>query len=159
MALVERDGPFSMFPGIDRTLTILDGAGMDLVFDAAQGSHRLTTESPPFAFSAELSVEARLVASTVTDLNVMTRRQHHRHRVSRLAFQGRRVFATAAAEIAVFCIGPNPLTVTTGNGPAQELQSRDCAILRTAPDSLVLMASGPAQVLVVEFYRTAATAE
>ncbi len=30
MATVASDGPFSIFPGIDRTLSILDGAGLSL---------------------------------------------------------------------------------------------------------------------------------
>lgn len=33
MADVAQDGPFSIFPGIDRTLCILEGAGMSLSID------------------------------------------------------------------------------------------------------------------------------
>ena len=43
MALVATDGPFSTFSGIDRTLTILDGQGIDL-FVEGQPPTRITDQ-------------------------------------------------------------------------------------------------------------------
>lgn len=37
MAVVAQDGPFSSFPGIDRTLCVIEGAGMELDFGAGGG--------------------------------------------------------------------------------------------------------------------------
>ncbi|AWN46163.1 hypothetical protein DK419_07410 [Methylobacterium terrae] len=84
MATVAADGPFSLFPGIDRTLAILDGAGMDLAVEG-HGAHRLTRDRVPLAFPGDAPAEARLVAGPVTDLNVMTRRSAVRQRVTRLS--------------------------------------------------------------------------
>jgi hypothetical protein len=82
-ATVASNGPFSVFPGIDRTLAILDGAGMDLAVDGGEWQ-RLVKTSPPLRFSCDLPAAARLVAGPVLDLNVMTRRSAFDHRVARL---------------------------------------------------------------------------
>jgi environmental stress-induced protein Ves len=80
MARVEADGPFSIFPGVDRTLAILDGGGILL---DVQGSApvRLTRESEPHAFPADLPTAARLIDGAVTDLNVMSRRGSMGHSI------------------------------------------------------------------------------
>ncbi len=49
MAVVAADGPFSEFPGVDRTLSILDGAGLVLRGIGA-GPVRLDRTTAPFAF-------------------------------------------------------------------------------------------------------------
>ena len=47
IADVERDGPFSRFPGIDRTIVLLDGAGMRLACpDGARYGARDAASSP-----------------------------------------------------------------------------------------------------------------
>ncbi|WP_414627933.1 HutD family protein [Methylobacterium ajmalii] len=83
MATVAADGPFSCFPGIDRTLAVLDGAGLDLSVEG-QGAHRLMPATAPLAFPGDVPAFARLVGGPVTDLNVMTRRRACRQRVARL---------------------------------------------------------------------------
>ncbi len=50
LASVASDGPFSAFPGIDRTLTVIDGVGIDLVVDGV--AHRLVPGSPRCPFPA-----------------------------------------------------------------------------------------------------------
>nr|WP_206119728.1 HutD family protein [Rhizobium laguerreae] len=87
MATVAEDGPFSIFPGIDRTLAILDGNGM--VLDVAGSSAvLLTTASDPLAFPADIPVAARLEDGTITDLNVMTRRDGFSHMLIRIDVDG-----------------------------------------------------------------------
>jgi environmental stress-induced protein Ves len=84
MAKVASAGPFSVFPAIDRTLTIIDGRGLNLVFEG-RGSVRLDRDSTPFAFPADVTVAADLVDGAIEDLNVMTRRGWFRHHVARLS--------------------------------------------------------------------------
>jgi uncharacterized protein len=72
MATVEQDGPFSVFPGIDRTLALLKG-GLKLQF-ADRPNAVLTPGSTPFSFPGELAVTAELWGGPAHDLNVMTRR-------------------------------------------------------------------------------------
>ena len=72
MAEVAADGPFSAFAGIDRTLTLLQGAGLELDFGGA--AVRLVPGDAPLSFPGDAAVTGRLSGGPVTDLNVMTRR-------------------------------------------------------------------------------------
>ncbi|WP_288429002.1 HutD family protein [uncultured Agrobacterium sp.] len=83
MATAASDGPFSIFPQIDRTLSILDGKGISLAIDGV-GPVLLTTSSEPLSFAADVPVDATLEDGTITDLNVMTRRGKFSHRVERM---------------------------------------------------------------------------
>jgi environmental stress-induced protein Ves len=74
IAQIASDGPFSIFPGIDRVITLLNGGGVHLQSKDAQVDHRLDTPLVPFAFVGESSVHARLLAGNCHDFNVMTRR-------------------------------------------------------------------------------------
>lgn len=80
MARVAADGPFSAFPGVDRTLTVLDGEGLALAIDGWDPV-RLTPASPPLGFPADAPCASRLLGGPVTDLNVMTRRGRFVHAV------------------------------------------------------------------------------
>lgn len=71
-ARVDQDGPFSIFPEIDRSLSILEGEGLDLTIDGKPV--RLTEGSAPYAFAADVPVGSLLISGSVVDLNVMTRR-------------------------------------------------------------------------------------
>ena len=106
MATIAAPGPFSAFAGIDRTLTVLSGAGFRLVLDA-QPAVELTPRSAPVSFRGESEASAQLIGGPVTDLNVMTRRDRCWHRVRRRAPGARLPFEAATAMAAVFCVtGP-----------------------------------------------------
>lgn len=52
LADVTADGPFSAFPGVDRILTVVEGAGMDLVVG---GEHHIVDEPLwPHGFPGDL---------------------------------------------------------------------------------------------------------
>lgn len=74
IAHIAQDGPFSAFPGVDRIITLLSGAGVHLHSADAALDHRLDTPLVPFAFAGELPIHARLLAGDCQDFNVMTRR-------------------------------------------------------------------------------------
>lgn len=82
MARVASDGPFSLFRGIDRSLTVLDGDGLVLRVEG-QGEICLTPMSPPFEFSGDAHTDSRLLGGPVHDLNVMTRRGAYAAKVER----------------------------------------------------------------------------
>jgi environmental stress-induced protein Ves len=84
MALVERSGPFSLFPGIDRTLLILEGSGLALHMPD-RGIVRLERATPPYSFPGDIRVEATLAAGPVLDLNLMSRRGRWRHSLYHVA--------------------------------------------------------------------------
>ncbi|MFB6821244.1 HutD family protein [Streptomyces virginiae] len=72
LAEVGADGPFSAFPGIARTLTLAEGAGMDLT---VAGVRRLVDERfAPQDFPGDEPTDCRLLAGPVVNFNVMYRR-------------------------------------------------------------------------------------
>jgi environmental stress-induced protein Ves len=72
LAEVGADGPFSAFPGVDRTLTVVEGAGMDLMVG---GEHHIVDEQYwPHDFPGDLETEGHLLEGPVVNLNVMYRR-------------------------------------------------------------------------------------
>ena len=81
MAHVAAPGPFSMFAGIDRTLSVIAGDGLSLVFD--DRTVTLDRASAPFRFAGDALVKGDLVDGAIDDLNVMTRRGRYDHRVTR----------------------------------------------------------------------------
>ena len=87
LARVAVDGPFSRFPGIDRTLSIVQGPGLRLIVGAGRPM-TLTPGSAPFTFPGDAAAEATLIDGPVMDLNVMTRRGAFRHQVERLVVDG-----------------------------------------------------------------------
>jgi len=84
MAQVASGGPFSVFAGIDRTLTVLSGTMRLTAGDAEPVA--LSPQSQPYAFAGDVGTEAKLIDGPVLDFNVMTRRSRVSHVVERLAF-------------------------------------------------------------------------
>ena len=74
LAEVERDAPFSAFPGIDRCIVLLHGAGMRLRSAQGELDHRLDQALAPFHFSGDTPLSASLNDGPSSDFNVMTRR-------------------------------------------------------------------------------------
>ena len=66
-------GAFSLFPGIDRILTLIEGPGFDLDFS---GHGRVAPVAPlsPVKFSGDWTTFAEAVRGPSRDLNVMTAR-------------------------------------------------------------------------------------
>ena len=73
IAEIERDGPFSAFPGVERDLLLLEGNGIELDIDAAE-PQRLIRRFEHVHFAGEANVDCRLLAGPTRDFNVMTRR-------------------------------------------------------------------------------------
>ncbi len=74
LAEVERDAPFSAFPGVDRCIVLLRGAGLRLRSDGGALDHRLDHTLVPFHFSGDTPLSAALIDGQSSDFNVMTRR-------------------------------------------------------------------------------------
>lgn len=102
MAAVAVDGPFSAFPGIDRTLAVLTGAGMVLEI-AGLGRRILDPATPPLAFPADQPTTARLVNGPITDLNLMTRRGRLVHEMTRLQVAAPQALAATSDILVLLC--------------------------------------------------------
>jgi environmental stress-induced protein Ves len=80
IADVERSGPFSAFPGYERTIMMIAGHGMDLrVGDGP--SRRLDRLFEPLAFSGDSPSECRLLDGPIRDFNLMVERSSLRSRL------------------------------------------------------------------------------
>jgi environmental stress-induced protein Ves len=75
IADIDAGGPFSAFPGIDRTLVLLGGNGMELVQDDGV-TYPLDKPLDMARFAGEAAISARLFDGPTRDLNVMVRREH-----------------------------------------------------------------------------------
>jgi environmental stress-induced protein Ves len=69
IAEVNQDGPFSPFPGYNRIITVLSGAGMALTVDGVE--HRVEPRRP-FRFDGASQTECRLLDGPVRDFNVIS---------------------------------------------------------------------------------------
>lgn len=134
MARVEAGGPFSVFAGIDRTLSILDGEGMRLAI-AGREPVDLTRTSTPLFFPADAATDATLPAGPITDLNVMTRRGRVHHTVRRVSLSQPLDLATDTATTLVFC---QEGSIQIGRSPALALGARDTLWLDGAGHALSL---------------------
>lgn len=72
LARIDRNGPFSEFPGVERWFTVIAGAGVFLRF----GSEKLQmgTATPPLRFDGAQPPDCNLVEGATNDLNLMCRR-------------------------------------------------------------------------------------
>lgn len=73
IADVDTASPFSRFPGIDRTIVLLEGDGFTMQLDG-KPKHALTIPCVPFAFVGEATVEVTLAGGATRDFNLMVRR-------------------------------------------------------------------------------------
>lgn len=137
-AQVGRDGPFSCFPGIDRTLSILSGDGIRLAFRDGE-TVMLDRGAAPFAFAADRAVTGLLVHGTIDDLNVMSRRGRWSHEMRRLTDDApHRLEANAG--LLVLVVGEG-LWRLQGEAGEARLAVGDGVIL-PAPASAVLTGAG-----------------
>ncbi len=140
LAQVDRDGPFSRFDNVDRTLVLLDGA-MTL---HEQGRSIDLVRGEPFVFEGERAIEATLAGGSTLDFNVMTRRDRARHTVRRELFDQRvSVVAADASTIILFALDSG-LTIDGG-----QLGVHDTAVV-AAQRALVVASEATAAALVVE---------
>ena len=138
-ARIDRSGPFSPFPGIDRTIVAIEGEGIVLRFENADPV-TLTPAGPPLSFAGEMRVESELIEGTVTDLNVMTRRGRYRHRLTVLA-DGGPVDMSAGPHETVAIVAVGSANLRTGAGDIQ-LSDGD-AILLCAAAGTASVTPGP----------------
>jgi environmental stress-induced protein Ves len=69
LADIERDGPFSSYPGVSRWFAVASGAGVKLRVDGH--GHSLKPDSAPFRFDGGAKVECDLLAGPAQAFNLM----------------------------------------------------------------------------------------
>jgi environmental stress-induced protein Ves len=130
LAQVDRDGPFSRFDNVERTLVLLSGA-MTL---HEQGRRIDLVRHEPVMFEGERAIEATVAGGATLDFNVMTRRGRTRHIVRRESFGKQVSLAVPAGRtLAVFAL-ENGLTLDS-----EQVHPYDTAIISAS--QVVLAAS------------------
>ena len=140
LAQVDRDGPFSRFDNVDRTLVLLSGA-----MTLHQPGRRIDlVRHQPVAFEGERAIEATVAGGTTLDFNVMTRRGRARHVVRRESFTKQVSLAAAAGRsVALFALADG-LTLDS-----EQLHAYDTAII-SASRVAVAASTGVVDALVIE---------
>ncbi|MEU7386927.1 HutD/Ves family protein [Streptomyces tanashiensis] len=82
VADIDRDGPFSAFPGVDRTFTLVAGDGVRL--SAPRLFDRTARAGEPLAFPGDLELAAELRGGACRAFNIMVRRGRRAARVDRV---------------------------------------------------------------------------
>lgn len=135
LAEVAADGPFSAFPDVERTLTLVEGAGMEL---SVGGRRRLVdARHVPQDFPGDEHTVCRLLDGPVVNLNVMWRR-------------GTSAPAVAVVRGRLGLRGAHALIIALGEGGSADVDgvrlARHDALLLTGEDVL-LHAHGPTAVV------------
>lgn len=126
LATIEKDGAFSSFPGVDRTLALVEGHGMSLEID---GEPTLVNEADPVvAFDGSAQVIAKLSRGGSTDFNAMTRSERCYHTFGRRRLSGDSTFV-ARADVTVLFLA---------EGDALELRNEQERIGMVRYDAVVL---------------------
>ncbi|MER6303917.1 HutD family protein [Kitasatospora sp. NPDC001539] len=142
LADVASAGPFSRFPGIDRVITLVEGAGMALTVDG--GEQVIDAPFRPFAFAGDATTDCRLLGGPVVDFNVMTRRGRVEATVDLLGAPGPLAVPPAATVLLVCLAGSATLDGT-------ELARFDAALL-AAPGPYRLLPSDGGVCAAVTFH-------
>jgi environmental stress-induced protein Ves len=144
MARVTQSGPFSLFPGIDRSLAVVEGAGLKLSMPG-RSVLQIDESSASCAFPGDWNIDSTLVDGAVIDFNVLTRRDAWTHKLERLRLDGK-VALEGADDVFIYCVQgeayAGDITVAAG----EALQTGPCAMLD-------LCTNAPSLLYLVRLYR------
>jgi environmental stress-induced protein Ves len=141
MADLAVDGPFSRFPGVDRTLVLAEGR--DLVLDIEGDLQVLVRPGEARSFAGEAETAARLRGGPIRDINVMSRRGRFAHCVGWPA-AGKLLAPWAAMAVVAIAALAEGVMVTV-EGRSFGLAPLDLLLVRGGCGSLA--ATGPALLI------------
>lgn len=144
VAEVDADGEFSPFPGVDRSILVLAGAGMALTLEGT-APVVLRAGDGAFAFAGDAAARCRLLAGPTRDFNVMTRRGAYVHTLTRCAAGEARTLARADDTTWLVYVLDGALALGGGVGAG------DAALIEAGPGDRLQIAG--ADALVVELRR------
>lgn len=118
VADVREDGPFSSFPGIERHILLVEGAGMHLV--SARRRIELAPDGPGAIFDGAEPFTGRLVGGPVRDLNLMLRTGRANGSIERVRLGGRAARARSVepgAALLFVCVLDTTAIALAGGAP------------------------------------------
>jgi uncharacterized protein len=155
IADVERSGPFSAFPGYDRTIMVIAGRGMELAV-RERSARRLDRLFEPFVFSGDAPAECRLLEGPIRDFNLMVERASARSRLEVLHLDATsRLLDAPLGDLIIHCFDGAVDYAMGTVVPARRLAA-NCTAIITNPDSardalqLTAAADGRATAAIIE---------
>ena len=145
MADVAVAGPFSSFPGIDRTLMVLDGR-LELSFADPPSVHVLTPGAAALDFPGEAAVIGQPLDGPVIDLNLMVRRGSFRGSIRHHA--PGRVLEGDEAPAALLVVALQTTSIEIGG--ARNTLERFDAVHLDAPSQADVTVSRPVLILRID---------
>ena len=133
-ARVSSAGPFSAFPGIQRSLALLEG---ELLLQRQGRTATLRAGGEALDFSGEEPISATPLAGEVLDLNLMSRRDEWQQGLSSWLLHGEMPLAELA-EVRLLLCSAGLLRVCLQNGRAFSLHTRQALLLNDEPGELHL---------------------
>lgn len=155
-ARVDSAGAFSHFPGIDRSLGLLSGAGLRLNLPE-QTSLDLDRNNPVLSFAGELDVQAELLDGPVQDFNLMSRRSHWRQRLEYRELKGEEWFDCSEVMF-IYCIAGTTLNCRLPDGTQLQLETGQGLLLEDPAGALHLASGGTASLFLARLERLASDA-
>jgi uncharacterized protein len=149
-ARVASGGPFSRFAGIDRSLAILEGAGLELMLNGQPS--QLRPGDPVLRFAGEDEAGAELLDGPVEDFNLMTRRSAWRHRLQMLRLDGAQTLSNDADILLLYCHSGR-LVVQLADDDAQALGEGQGLLLEDERSDLTLSGGADALLYIAHLYR------
>jgi len=147
LATIEKDGAFSSFPGVDRTLALVEGHGMTLEID---GEPLMVTDTEPVAaFDGSSQVIARLGRGASTDFNAMTRSERCYHTFGRRRLSGASTFV-ARADVTVLFLAEGDVLELRNENERIGLVRFDAVVLE--PGSVWKLEAGQGMIYIVDVW-------
>ncbi|NEB79811.1 HutD family protein [Streptomyces sp. SID14478] len=134
LAEVAADGPFSAFPGVERTLTMAEGDGMELT--VAGVPHLVDTPYVPGDFAGDVPTDCRLLGGPVVNFNVMWRRDALPVPPSVAVVRGRLSLASPALVVALGTAGARVAGRPLGRYDAAHV-TEACEVYAAGPTAVV----------------------
>ena len=132
IADIQRSGPFSAFPGYQRTIKVISGHGMDLAV-ADRPARRLERLFDPFVFSGDSAAECRLLDGPIRDFNLMVERSSLRSHLEVLHLETTPcLLAPASDSRIIHCFDGGVELAMGAGGPFGTLESNCTAIIGPA---------------------------
>lgn len=143
VAEIAQAGPFSLFPGIERQLVLLDGSGV--VLELPEECRRLSNPYQALRFAGEAPVRCAPLNGRCQALNVMTRRGGAEARLK--VSHGAHPIADAGA-LRMFFVARGEYRCGGKNGMPFELHQGDAALI--AGREVVFSGQGDPDAVLIE---------
>ena len=114
IAEVSKAGPFSVFAGMDRVLTVVDG---ELLLLSVDGAEHPLEKYRPFRFSGDADSAGALPTGDIRDLNVITRNGAFKGYTSIVELSKKRAHPVFEGQFGILLQGQGTVSPGTAGGP------------------------------------------